>query len=283
MQPLLAATPEIARGRDHAQHRPQLQRQSGHDIEASMTSPAPTAKVADTIRKAECSKCGGMRNCDILGKHSEGIGDENYQEYTTWYILKCRGCENVFIQTVSTNSEDYENSYEEDGSTGTTHNETIKYWPALSKRKKPEWMLDYGIDVENVGALDAAMVELYGALENDLRMLAATGIRTTYDIASELLGIDPSLTFAEKLDALVSSGGIGILDKDRLETMVDVGSASAHRGWRPPPSDLNTMMDVLEHFIQESFVVPAHKRKLDAEAAKVKKTVPPKPPRAKKK
>jgi hypothetical protein len=249
-----------------------------------MTDSAPTAKAADTIRKAECSQCGGMRNCDILGRHSQRIGDDNFTEDTTWFILKCRGCEYVFVQTVSMNSEDYDNHYEEDGSTGTTYNETIKYWPALSKRKKPEWMADYGIvDVENVGALSAAMSELYGALENDLRMLAATGIRTTYDIASELLGIDPSLTFAEKMDALVSSRRIGALDKDRLETMVDAASASAHRGWRPTPSELNTMMDVLEHFIQESFVVPAHKRKLDAEAAKVKKTVPPKPPRAKKK
>ena len=241
--------------------------------------PTEGGTTPEAARKAECSNCGGMRNCDILGMHSERVGDDNYQEDTTWYILKCRGCDQVFVQTVSTNSDDYDSFYEEDGSTGTTHNETIKYWPALSKRKKPEWMSDYGID----GDLNAAMVELYGALENDLRMLAATGIRTTYDIASELLGIDPSLTFAEKLDALVSSGRIGSLDKDRLETMVDAASASAHRGWRPMPNDLNTMMDVLEHFVHESFVTPALKTKLDAEAAKVKKTVPPKPPRAKKK
>jgi hypothetical protein len=198
-------------------------------------------------------------------------------------MLKCRGCEYVFVQTVSTNSAEYYNSYAEDGSTETTHIESFKYWPALSKRKKPVWMSDSGIDAEDVGALSVAMLELYGALENDLRMLAAIGIRTAYDIASALLGIDPNLTFEEKLDAVVSLGRIGILDKDRLETMVDAGSASVHRGWRPSPSDLNTMMDVLEHFIQESFVAPARKKQLDAEAAKVKKTVPPKPPRTKKK
>jgi hypothetical protein len=44
----------------------------------------------------------------------------------------------VFVQTVSTNSEDYDNYYEEDGSTGTTYNETIKYWPPLSTWRKPE-------------------------------------------------------------------------------------------------------------------------------------------------
>lgn len=189
----------------------------------------------------------------------------------------------MFVQTVSTNSEDYDHYYEEDGSTGTTCNETIKYWPALLQRKKPEWMSEYGIDAENVGALGVAMLELYGALENDLLMLAATGIRTTYDIASELLGIDPNLTFEQKLEALVSSGRIGILDKGRLEMMVDAGSAAAHRGWRPAPSDLSTMMAVLENFVHESFVAPARRKKLDAEAAKVKKTVPPRSARPKKK
>jgi hypothetical protein len=247
-----------------------------------MSESAETAQANNPVRKAECGKCGGERNCAILGKHQENHGDENYQEYTEWFMLKCRGCDYVFVQTVSTNSEEYYNSYAEDGSTETTHLESFKYWPALSKRKRPEWMSDYGIDAAEVEALSAAMLELYGALENDLHMLAAIGIRTAYDIASELLGIDSNLTFEKKLDALITSGRIGVLDKDRIETMVDAGSASAHRGWRPSPSDLNTMMDVLEHFVQESFVAPTRKQKLDDDAAKVNKTVPPKLPKDKK-
>jgi hypothetical protein len=142
-------------------------------------------------------------------------------------------------------------------------------------------MSDQGIAAENVDGLDAAMIELYGALDNDLRILAAIGIRTTYDIASELLGINAEMTFEKKLDALVTSGRIGKLDKARLEMVVDAGSASAHRGWQPLPEDLETMMDVLEHFIYESFVAPARKEKLDAKAAKVKKTVPPRGPKSK--
>jgi hypothetical protein len=202
---------------------------------------------------------------------------------TNWFILECAGCEQVFVQTVATNSEDYDNFHEEDGSFGVVNRETLKYWPALSKRKKPEWMSDYGIDAENVDALDAALVELYGALDNDLHMLAAIGIRTAYDIASELLGIDPNLRFEEKLQALIDTGRIGSVDKERISTMADAGSASAHRGWRPTPSDLETMMEILEHFIHESFVAPARKAKLDAKAARVKKTVPPRLPRVKRK
>ena len=137
------------------------------------------AKDKKTPRKAECSQCGGLRNCDIVGQHDERVGDDDFQWHTAWYLLQCRGCHHVFVQTVSTNSEDYENDYGPDGETLTEYNETVKYWPALSKRKRPEWMSEAGIDADNVAALDEALAELYGALNNDLNMLAAIGIRTS--------------------------------------------------------------------------------------------------------
>ena len=200
------------------------------------------------VRKAECSQCGGVRNCEVKGTHLVSYDDEQFSGRTYWRILECRGCENVFVQTVATNSEDYENFYEDDGSVGTRHSETFRYWPALSKRPRPEWMSYHGIsdkDSPEVDALDKAMVELYGALDGDLRMLAGIGIRKAYDIASEILGIDPDLTFFEKMNALVTGNKITSLDRSRLETMIDAGSASAHRGWRPSPQDLNTMMNLL--------------------------------------
>ena len=239
----------------------------------------PAAPVA-TIRKAKCSKCGGMRNCEVRGHYDERYSDEHFQASTEWLILECRGCEHVFVQTVGTNSEDYDFYYKEDGSEAVMPVETVRYWPALSKRTKPEWVTDHGIEAVDEKSLGEAMLELYGALDNDLRMLAAIGIRTAYDIASELLGADPALTFAEKLDHLVSSGRIGITDKERLGTMVDAGSASAHRGWRPEADQLNMIMDVLEHFVHETFVAPARRKKLDEGAAKLKETVPPRQKRA---
>ena len=39
------------------------------------------------------------------------------------------------------------------------------------------------------------------------------------------------------------------------------------------------MMDVLEHFIEESFITPEYRRKLDAEAAEIKARVPKRPKR----
>jgi hypothetical protein len=73
----------------------------------------------------------------------------------------------------------------------------------------------------------------------------------------------------------VSRGHIGKVDQSRLEILVDAGSASAHRGWRPPAKDLSVLMDVLEHFVHEAFVVPSRKKRLDADLAKMKAKVPP--------
>lgn len=251
-----------------------------------MTDEAPGERPltpAKTIRKAECSECSGLRNCEIRGRHTVTYNDDQsgFWGQTTWYILECRGCEHVFAQTVSINSEDMEQWYEPDGSTGGSYNETLGYWPALSKRRRPDWIGEYGIEADDVDGLDSALRELYGALDNDLSMLAAIGIRTCFDIASALLKIDPAVTFAEKLDALVDAKHIRQLDRQRLEVALEVGNATAHRGWKPTPGDLDTMATVLEDFIFEAFVQPHRRKKLDEEAAKVRGTVPPKPARKK--
>ena len=211
--------------------------------------------VSECVRKAQCSTCLGRRNCDIHGSHTVRYDDEVYHSVTEWSLLECRGCETVFVQTVETNSEDYIQQYDPDnpGEIITAHQETLKYWPALSRRAKPDWMTGFNVPDNQQNDLGAAMAEVYGALNADLRMLAGIGIRTAYDIASERLGISVSLPFARKLEALVDTGRIGAIDKARLEVLVDAGSASAHRGWRPSLADLSIMMDVLEHFIFEAF------------------------------
>jgi hypothetical protein len=223
-------------------------------------------------RKAECARCGGVRNCDIRGEYFVTEFDDQVQAWKAWYILECRGCEYVFIQTVGTFSEDYD--HDEHGEI--EYNETIEYWPARSKREMPKW-LDHGLDAQY--RLRSAMAELYRALDNDLHMLAGIGIRTVFDIASEQLGIDPELPFVQKLESLVSKGSIESVNKDRLEMLIEVGNATVHRGVCPTPVELRTMMDVLEHFIEGSFIAPEYKRKLDAEAAAIKARVPSRPKR----
>jgi hypothetical protein len=105
---------------------------------------------------------------------------------------------------------------------------------------------------------------MYTALNNDLRVLAAIGARTVFDHSSELLGVAPGLTFARKLDELLNQGKVSTDERDTLDVLVDAGSAAAHRGWRPKPKELNTMMDVVETFLHRSFILGDGIKKLKA-------------------
>ncbi len=145
----------------------------------------------------------------------------------------------------------------------------VEYWPAPSKRKQPTWSFELkGVDRD----LNSLFDDIYVALNNDLRVLSAIGIRTVFDRASELLGVDPTLTFPKKLAELVKLGKIGESERNTLDILTDAGSAAAHRGWKPKPKELDTMMSIIEAFLYRAFV-------LDEEAKILKKTVPEKPKR----
>lgn len=232
-----------------------------------------------TTVRVECAKCGGTRNCNVTASFKEVGGNEFYSSEVMWNIIQCCGCDYTFVQSVETNSEDFIFYKDTDGSEVSAPRETIKYWPALSRRQRPEWMEAYGIrgdtGIGDVTALDRALVEVYGALDGDLKLLSGIGIRTVFDIGAELLGINEKLSFTKKLDALVSAGHIGAIDRDRLEILVEAGNASAHRGWTPKHTDLDIMMGILEHFISHAFISPARAKQLDKKAKQVKDRVPP--------
>jgi hypothetical protein len=118
------------------------------------------------------------------------------------------------------------------------------------------------------------MNEMYGALDAGLPRLTVIGIRTCFDVASAMLNVAEHLTFEDKIKQLVLLGKLTHVDKARLDVLVEAGNASAHRGWNPNPSELKLLAEILEHFIENAFIVPMRTSRLDAEAAKLKPKVP---------
>ncbi|MBZ9604003.1 DUF4145 domain-containing protein [Phyllobacterium chamaecytisi] len=236
--------------------------------------------MVGTTIKAHCSNCSGERNCEIRGHHKVRGSDDYAEWWTTWYLLVCCGCEHVFAQSVSGNSESYDYDCDEQGRETRTPVEAITTWPAKFKRNRPDWFVDHRtvVDIPSFG-IYRSLSELYGALDNDLNTLAAIGVRTTFDIASEQLGVASGLSFEKKLQAMVDCKLITESQSDHLGVLIDAGSASAHRGWQPSVDDLDTLMDVLEEFLHDSFVAPAKKKVADAKVAKMKAKVPPRPGR----
>lgn len=228
---------------------------------------------ATEIIKVNCPQCGGERNAAIVASHCDDWGNHMISGTTDYRVLKCCGCDFIFFQKDAINSEDLDYSYHP--VTGETECEaihTIHYWPALTKRRKPDWHLS-NYDYQ----LGALFEDVYTALDNELSVLAAIGIRTVFDRASELLHIDPAITFKEKLDALLSQGKIGKDEQDALNVLIDAGSAAAHRGWKPTLKQLDTMMSIVESFLYRNFILGESTKTLKSHIpAKPKRNTPKK-------
>jgi uncharacterized protein DUF4145 len=231
---------------------------------------APLDEITPKVIEAHCPDCGGMRKAYVRGEHvAEGSDDDGVTSWSdTGRILECCGCSRIFFRRDFWFSErDTEGEHPVTGEPRTERGVETTYWPAPAARKPPKW-------VNNLEAVDwelfRLLSEMYTALNNDLRVLAAIGARTVFDRSSELLGVPPKFTFAVKLRELCCQGKVSKDEHDTLGVLVDAGSAAGHRGWRPKPEELNTMMDVVETFLHRSFVLGDGIKKLKA-------SIPPRP------
>jgi hypothetical protein len=238
-----------------------------HHVQCDITFTGMPDTQHETI-KAHCPNCGADRNADIRGKHVLHRSDEETSSADTCLILQCRGCEALFFrrdywfsewETIVQNP--YTGELEREGGTETT------YWPAPVQRKPPEWLNEITLHDKTLANI---LSEMYAALNNDLRILAAIGARTAFDRTSELLSVDPSATFNAKLDALVSLGKVSSSERESLEILVDAGSAAAHRAWVPKPAEIETMMVILEALLHRTFILGDGLQRLQA-------AVPPRP------
>ncbi len=74
-------------------------------------------------------------------------------------------------------SEDYHVDFDPDtGEEKMEYDEDISYWPSPIMRPRPDWLGDL---IELNRSLYEITQEIYSALDNDLKVLAATGSRGT--------------------------------------------------------------------------------------------------------
>ena len=177
-------------------------------------------------------------------------------------ILECCGCERIYFrrdywfsewETIGTNP--ISGELRREGGVETA------CWAVPVRRRRPNWLEKIEASERNLAML---LDEMYTALDNDLRVLAAIAARTVFDRASQLLGIDPSIRFKEELDRLGADGRMSSHDEETLQVLVDAGSAAVHRGWRPRVDELHTTVEVVESILHRSFVVGDGVEKLKA-------------------
>lgn len=206
-----------------------------------------------------CPVCASER-ADIKATHEVEYRSNQYSSLNNYYILECRGCGGNYFKHKSSNSEDYHDYYDENtGEHEVEYIETIQFWPPPARRHRPDWFTSILLEDRVLGSL---FENVYTALDNNLSVLAAIGMRTVFDRASELLGVETQKHFDEKLIDLETGKHITEKEVSVLRALIDAGSAAAHRGWKPKVNQLDDMMNILESFLHRAFLLESIGKKL---------------------
>lgn len=204
--------------------------------------------MSQKIKRAPCRGCHQETKHLVLAARTIDGEDEasGIDWRDTYELLECSGCEQVSLCNTFAHS--------------AGDDLTVTYYPPPVSRRVPPWR---GKLPHELGSV---LGEVYAALDADSRRLALMGARTAIDIAL-LEKVGDSGTFQEKLASLEKKGFVGKQNREILAAALDAGNAAAHRGFRPKPEDLATVMDIVENVLQSVYV-------LEGAAAKLRKATP---------
>ncbi|HED1792732.1 DUF4145 domain-containing protein (plasmid) [Citrobacter sp. RHB20-C16] len=225
--------------------------------------------MSDKIFKAPCPSCKRKCNTIVLGEKSkewnEESGHDNYVYGKDDHkLLECCGCGTIFYYKKSWNSEhtyiDANGNEEAELSVVTV--------PAIENPSlQPDWVSDiYAKDV----VLFHILTEVYTAYAHHAFILAATGLRTAFDHTTSLIDIPPNDKFEQKVKAVFDKGYVSETERGHLAVVTEAGNAAAHRGWRPTKTQFESLLHVVEKFVQNVVL-------RDREIEKIGEAIPKKP------
>lgn len=212
-----------------------------------MTTASPHAK-------SPCNTCGRSTDHGLI--HTEILPDHEHEAEKvelTHYVLRCLGCRSVTIK----------GEIKRDGA-----DPEIFYKPARVWTQRPRWLKNIK---EQDDYLYGILTEVYSAANDEQSCLLAMGVRTTLDyLMTRMIG-DVG-TFKVKLAKMVEKGHLAQNQKEMLETVIDAGSAAAHRGFKPSRPLLEQMLLVMEALVGTYYISSPMLLIL-------KEKIPPPPPR----
>jgi len=202
--------------------------------------------------------CNGCRRSTwhtVLHALSQHYGDENGYEEWTDYTLRCEGCRIVKLRN------DWAGS-------GMGDEVATTYYPPASLRREPEWVSRWWGTPGLKDPVRQICQEVYKALQNGMPHLAAMGVRSALEqVMIDKIGGDQD-RFDKNLDELYKQGHVSLLMRERLQSVLDAGSATIHRGHTPTKADLDILVTVMEHVIESLYV---HEHEVKRMAARTPK------------
>jgi hypothetical protein len=137
-------------------------------------------------------------------------------------MLQCAGCDKVVLRELEWCSEDHPHDASR-----------VKFYPPSTFRPAPKWLTDLYLEFPpGQDLLYDLLIEVYVALQNDQPNLAAMGIRALLEQIMVTKCGDRG-TFNKNLDAFQTDGYVSPVQRERLETVLEVGHAAIHRGYKP--------------------------------------------------
>ena len=198
-----------------------------------------------TFRKAHCNDCGGERNHHVLHRDSTSWEAEDacVTGGTNYEMLKCAGCDKVVLRESEWCSEDDPHI-----------DRPPRYFPPSTFRPEPKWMEDFSIacppGLEQPYDL---LKEVNVAMQNAQPYLAAMGIRALLE-QMMIQRVHDNGSFDKNLQKFQEAGFVSALQREQLETVLEVGHAAIHRGYKPTEEDLATIVDLTEVLVQSIYL-----------------------------
>lgn len=201
--------------------------------------------------KAICNKCMGSTNHLVLYEEdmpwSELIDEVHGFEISgsdNFTLIKCLGCDSVKLMHKSWFSETTDDS-------GRPHINTNYYPPAIS-RPEPPWFKEL-IFTQEFSYIVSLLREIYSALHNDSLRLVAMGARSLLEYIM-VNKVEDRGSFKKNLDEFCKQGYLSNKQAESIETILEVGHATIHRGFDPQSKDINTIIDITESLIATIYV-----------------------------
>ncbi|MEJ8867287.1 DUF4145 domain-containing protein [Pseudomonas jessenii] len=212
--------------------------------------------LVESIDKFPCKKCCLESNHKIVATYTErgteDCGGGNTFDWTELnQIIQCLGCEEVSFRVESTNSEDWDH----DGEGDAYWVSTVTYYPGRVVGSK---IIDHTSLPLDIGEI---YQEARSALDSDLLIISGIGIRAILDtICSDVKAKGRNLE--QKIDdlherSLVTKEGVQTLHQIRV-----LGNNAAHRGKAHSKSQLLLALEVIEHILIGTYIIPYRAKKV---------------------
>ena len=190
--------------------------------------------------QSHCNNCAGKRHHNVLhcarttwhDTYDDGAfvaaGSDEYE------MLQCCGCDSVTLRHTS-----------EATCNGSGHGPIVVYYPPAISRREPSWLWELMLE-EPIHSL---LSEVYTAVQNNSRRLAAMGIRATLE-AVMLDKVGDQQNFERNLNAFEKAGYLSLIQRDSVAAILEAGHATIHRGWEPTDQDIKTLLDITESVVE---------------------------------